>query len=80
MLSLVTERQSTGVGPNSRVVQVVPQKEIIEPVKFLLSSQRDDGTFGDPHPMVHRYTMVISRFLKIYLLSMNHLLLPLLGK
>ncbi|XP_024123084.2 complement C4-B isoform X1 [Oryzias melastigma] len=57
MLSLVTERQSTAVGPDSRVVKVVPQKEIIEPVKFLLSSQRDDGTFGDPHPMVHRYTM-----------------------
>uniref|UniRef100_A0A3P9GZE4 Complement 4B (Chido blood group) n=1 Tax=Oryzias latipes TaxID=8090 RepID=A0A3P9GZE4_ORYLA len=57
MLSLVTERQSTAVGPTSQRLKVVPQDEISQSVKFLLSSQKTDGTFGDPHPMIHRDTM-----------------------
>ncbi|XP_023820303.1 LOW QUALITY PROTEIN: complement C4 [Oryzias latipes] len=57
MLSLITERQSTAVGPNSQLLKVVPQKEITEPVEFLLSLQNSDGTFDDQHLMIHRYTL-----------------------
>ncbi|RVE62542.1 hypothetical protein OJAV_G00158170 [Oryzias javanicus] len=58
ILSLVTERQSTAVGPNSQILRVVPEEEIIEPVKFLLSVQNDDGRFDDLYPMIHRDTMI----------------------
>lgn len=68
MLSLVTERQSTAVGPNSRLLKVVPQEEITQPVKFLLSGQKSDGAFDDQNPVIHRDIMVTTYVFVIFFL------------
>uniref|UniRef100_A0A8B9J7X7 Complement 4B (Chido blood group) n=1 Tax=Astyanax mexicanus TaxID=7994 RepID=A0A8B9J7X7_ASTMX len=34
--------------------QIVSQKEIRDPVKYLIKTQNKDGSFSDPHPVIHR--------------------------
>ncbi|XP_044063498.1 complement C4-B isoform X2 [Siniperca chuatsi] len=54
VLSLVSERQTGAVGVQGRKAKVVPEEEIRHPVSYLLSVQKTDGSFSDPHPVLHR--------------------------
>ncbi|CAJ1061688.1 complement C4-B isoform X2 [Xyrichtys novacula] len=54
VFSLVAQRQSQSFGQQTRVANVVPVEEIRQPVRFLLSKQRNDGSFTDPHQVLHR--------------------------
>ena len=58
VLSLVAERQVVALGQQGRRARVVPYEEIRRPVRFLLSVQKDDGSIGDPHPVMHRNVLV----------------------
>ncbi|XP_068999108.1 complement C4-B [Embiotoca jacksoni] len=51
VLSLVAQRQ---IGQQGRRNKVVPEEEIRQPVNYLLSVQKTDGSFSDPHPVMHR--------------------------
>nr|AIN76766.1 complement component 4 [Oplegnathus fasciatus] len=54
VLSLVAQRQIAAFGVQGRQARVVPEEEIRQPVSFLLSIQKTDGSFGDQHPVLHR--------------------------
>ncbi|XP_012718029.2 complement C4-B isoform X1 [Fundulus heteroclitus] len=54
ILSLIAERQTAGRGEQARRPRVVPHDEINRPVSYLLSVQQGDGSFRDPHPVLHR--------------------------
>ena len=56
VLSLLAERQMAGRGggPQGHVVQEVANQDIITSVRFLVSVQKRDGSFSDPHPVYHR--------------------------
>ncbi|XP_038567629.1 complement C4-B-like [Micropterus salmoides] len=54
VLSLVAARQTAAFGVQGRKARVVPEEEIRRPVSYLLSVQKSDGSFGDPHPVLHR--------------------------
>lgn len=60
VLSLVAERQIVPFGEQGRKARVVPVDEIRHSVGYLLSVQESDGSFGDPHPVLHRSIMVPS--------------------
>lgn len=47
------------VGQQGRTARVVPLSEIKHSVGYLISVQKGDGSFGDPHPVLHRGLMVI---------------------
>ncbi|XP_034554348.1 complement C4-B isoform X2 [Notolabrus celidotus] len=54
MLSMVAQRQSESFGQQGRQAKFVPEEEIRHPVRYLLSQQKDDGSFRDPNPVLHR--------------------------
>lgn len=60
VLSLIAERQVTAIGEQGRQARIVPFHEIRHSVKYLLSVQKADGSFGDPHPVVHIGVLVIA--------------------
>lgn len=60
VLSLVAERQTFALGQQGRTARVVPVEEIRHPVSYLLSVQENDGSFGDPNPVLHRGVLVIA--------------------
>uniref|UniRef100_UPI003AB09B23 complement C4-B n=1 Tax=Centroberyx gerrardi TaxID=166262 RepID=UPI003AB09B23 len=51
VLSLLAERQAVITG--QRQAKVVSEEEISHSVRYLLSVQNDDGSFTDPHPVIH---------------------------
>ncbi|KAG7259040.1 hypothetical protein CRUP_009966, partial [Coryphaenoides rupestris] len=54
VLSLLAERQSAGVGMRSHRGRDVTSHDISHSVGFLVSVQKDDGSFSDPHPVLYR--------------------------
>lgn len=58
VLSMIAERQQFAIGEQGRVARVVPLSQIQQSVGYLLSVQQDDGSFDDPHPVLHRGMMV----------------------
>nr|XP_019949090.1 PREDICTED: complement C4-A-like [Paralichthys olivaceus] len=54
VLSLVAQRQTGALGQQGRITGVVPAEEITDSVSYLLSVQKTDGSFIDPHPVLHR--------------------------
>ncbi|XP_042345143.1 complement C4-B [Plectropomus leopardus] len=54
VLSLVAQRQTEAFGQQARKARVVPDEEIRQPVSYLLSVQKNDGSFSDPNPVIHR--------------------------
>ncbi|XP_034466750.1 complement C4-B isoform X1 [Hippoglossus hippoglossus] len=54
ILSLVGQRQTAALGLQGRITGVVPAAEIERSVRYLLSVQKTDGSFIDPHPVLHR--------------------------
>ncbi|XP_074510063.1 complement C4-B [Sebastes fasciatus] len=54
VLSLVAQRQIVAFGQQGRNARVVPEEQIRVSVSYLLSVQKTDGSFGDPHPVLHR--------------------------
>lgn len=59
VISMIAQRQQMVIGQHGRVTRVVPLSEIQHSVGYLLSVQKSDGSFGDPHPVLHRGLMVI---------------------
>ncbi|XP_078027937.1 complement C4-B-like [Epinephelus lanceolatus] len=57
VLSLVAQRQSVAFGEQGRKARVVPEEEIRQPVSYLLSVQKTDGSFDDPERVLHRGVM-----------------------
>lgn len=64
VISMIAERQQMVVGQQGRIARVVPLSQIQHSVRFLLSGQQGDGSFGDPHQVLHRGIMV---FMTIYI-------------
>lgn len=60
VISMIANRQQMVVGEQGRIGRVVPLSEISVSVSYLLSVQQDDGSFGDPNPVLHRGMMVIT--------------------
>lgn len=60
VLSQIAERQVIAIGEQGRQAKVVPLHEIRHSVRFLLSVQKVDGSFGDPHPVTHIGILVIT--------------------
>ncbi|KAL7875318.1 hypothetical protein SRHO_G00062880 [Serrasalmus rhombeus] len=50
VLSLVAECELVANGDQ----QIVSQLEIQRPVNYLINKQNSDGSFSDPHPVIHR--------------------------
>lgn len=48
------------IGEQGRQARIVPFHEIRHSVGYLLSVQKADGSFGDPHPVVHIGVLVIA--------------------
>lgn len=57
VISMIAERQQMVIGQQGRITRVVPLSQIQHSVGYLLSVQQDDGSFGDPHPVLHRGVM-----------------------
>ncbi|XP_041649275.1 complement C4-B [Cheilinus undulatus] len=53
MLSLIAQLQADTIGEQGRRAKTVPLEEIRHPVSYLLSAQEDDGSFIDPHQVLH---------------------------
>lgn len=67
VLSLIAERQVLATGEQGRLARIVPFHEISHSVRYLLSVQKADGSFGDPHPVIHIGVLVIAtRYLFLY--------------
>nr|SSC14281.1 Complement component 4 [Channa striata] len=54
VLSMAAERQSVGLGVQGRKPRILPDQEIRLSVRYLVSEQNADGSFSDPHPVLHR--------------------------
>uniref|UniRef100_A0A8K9V2C3 Complement 4B (Chido blood group) n=1 Tax=Oncorhynchus mykiss TaxID=8022 RepID=A0A8K9V2C3_ONCMY len=54
VMSLVAERQNAGGGEKGRWAQGVSEQHIIDSVRYLLVKQKEDGSFSDPNPVIHR--------------------------
>ncbi|KAK5862446.1 hypothetical protein PBY51_017843 [Eleginops maclovinus] len=54
VLSLVAQRQTVAFGQQGRKARVVPEGEIRKSVRYLLSVQKTDGSYHDPHPVLHK--------------------------
>lgn len=54
VLSMVADRQRAAFGDQGRKAKFVPEEEIRSPVRYLLSVQKTDGSFTDPHPVLHK--------------------------
>ncbi|XP_041797665.1 complement C4-B [Chelmon rostratus] len=57
VLSMVAERQTVAFGQQGRRARLVPLEEIRNSVRYLLSVEKTDGSFGDPNPVLHRQIM-----------------------
>lgn len=67
VLSLIAERQVMAIGQQGRQARIVPFHEIRHSVKYLLSVQKADGSFSDPHPVIHIGVLVMAtRYLFLY--------------
>ncbi len=60
VLSLIAERQTVAAGQQGRQARVVPYEDIRHPVSFLLTAQKNDGSYGDVHPVLHIGILVTS--------------------
>ncbi|KAI9536511.1 hypothetical protein NQZ68_032306 [Dissostichus eleginoides] len=54
VLSLVGQRQTVAFGQQGRKARVVPAEKIRHSVRYLLSVQNTDGSYRDPHPVLHK--------------------------
>uniref|UniRef100_A0A674EB75 Complement C4B (Chido/Rodgers blood group) n=1 Tax=Salmo trutta TaxID=8032 RepID=A0A674EB75_SALTR len=54
VMSLVAERENAGGGEKGRWAQGVSEQHIIDSVRYLLVKQKEDGSFSDPNPVIHR--------------------------
>ncbi|KAF3839878.1 hypothetical protein F7725_018595 [Dissostichus mawsoni] len=54
VLSLVGQRQTVAFGQQGRKARVVPAEKIRQSVRYLLSVQNTDGSYRDPHPVLHK--------------------------
>uniref|UniRef100_A0AAZ3PT90 Complement 4B (Chido blood group) n=1 Tax=Oncorhynchus tshawytscha TaxID=74940 RepID=A0AAZ3PT90_ONCTS len=54
VMSLVAECQNAGGGEKGRWAQGVSEQHIIDSVRYLLVKQKEDGSFSDPNPVIHR--------------------------
>lgn len=68
VISMIAERQQMVTGQQGRIARVVPLDEIQHSVGYLLSRQQNDGSFGDPHQVLHRGVMV---FITMYIKSIQ---------
>lgn len=59
VLSMIAERQVLAIGQQGRRAKLVPFHEIRHSVSYLLSVQKNDGSFGDSHPVVYLEVLVI---------------------
>lgn len=50
----MAERQKAAFGQQGRNIKVIPEEEINHSVNYLLTVQRNDGSFNDPNPVFHR--------------------------
>lgn len=57
VLSLVAQRQTGALGQQGQITSVVPAEEIMHSVSYLTSVQNTDGSFTDPHPVLHRQVL-----------------------
>lgn len=57
-MSLVAERENAGGGEKGRWAQGVSEQHIIDSVRYLLVKQKEDGSFSDPNPVIHREMQV----------------------
>lgn len=55
---MVAERQIVAFGPQGRQARTVPLEEIRQPVSYLLTVQKSDGSFTDPDEVIHRGVLV----------------------
>lgn len=69
VISMIAERQQMVIGQHRRTARVVPFEQIQHSVGYLLSVQQDNGSFGDPHPVLHKGVMV---FKTIYIKHTPH--------
>lgn len=60
VLSQIAERQVMAIGLQGRQARIVPFNEIRHSVSYLLSVQKADGSFGDPHPVVNIGILVMA--------------------
>ncbi|XP_056448292.1 LOW QUALITY PROTEIN: complement C3-like [Gadus chalcogrammus] len=56
VLSLLADRQMAGRGgsPQGHIRRDVSNQDISTSVRFLMSVQKQDGSYSDPHPVYHR--------------------------
>lgn len=54
VLSLVAERQEATLRQRGSPEKIVSEKDISVSVKYLMGQQNKDGSFTDPHPVIHR--------------------------
>ncbi|KAK6327030.1 hypothetical protein J4Q44_G00026750 [Coregonus suidteri] len=54
VMSLVAELQNSGRREKGRQAQGVSEEEISHSVRYLLVKQKEDGSFSDPNPVIHR--------------------------
>ncbi|XP_030215044.1 complement C4 [Gadus morhua] len=56
VLSLLADRQMAGRGggPQGHIGRDVSNQDISTSVRFLMSVQKQDGSYSDPHPVYHR--------------------------
>uniref|UniRef100_A0A8B9H6Z3 Complement 4B (Chido blood group) n=1 Tax=Astyanax mexicanus TaxID=7994 RepID=A0A8B9H6Z3_ASTMX len=52
--------------------QIVSQKEIRDPVKYLIKTQNKDGSFSDPHPVIHREMQQDASLTAFITIALNH--------
>ncbi|XP_041844609.1 complement C4-B isoform X2 [Melanotaenia boesemani] len=57
VLSLIAERLAAATGQQGRTAKHVPVEPIQKPVDYLISVQMNDGSYPDPHPVLHRGVM-----------------------
>uniref|UniRef100_A0A672ZPR3 Complement 4B (Chido blood group) n=1 Tax=Sphaeramia orbicularis TaxID=375764 RepID=A0A672ZPR3_9TELE len=54
VLSMVAERQRMTFAPQGRRTTFITEDQIRDTVRYLVSIQNPDGTFGDKNPVLHR--------------------------
>lgn len=64
VIAMIAGRQQMVVGQQGRNARVVPLTQIQDSVRYLLTIQEGDGSFGDPNQVLHRGVMV---FITVYI-------------